>query len=227
MNGGDSAERAIIESWRKNAAPWTDAVRERRIQSRRLCTDDAVVRAVAGRAPATAIDIGCGEGWLARALASRGVGVLGVDVTPELVERARAAGGGEFRVMTYGEISAGKLESSADVLVCNFSLLGKDSVEQIFAAAPALLNPGGALIVQTLHPVAACGGLAYRDGWREGSWDGFGPEFTTPAPWYFRTLESWINLFVRHRFEIREMREPLLPDGMKPASVLFVAEPKG
>lgn len=222
--GGNGAEKSIIESWHLNAGPWTEAVRGRQIESRRVCTDDAVLSAVAGRAPRTVIDVGCGEGWLARALAARNIRVMGVDVSPGLVERARAAGGGDFQVMDYGEIAEGKLKAIADVLVCNFSLFGKQSVEQLFAAAPALLNPGGAFIVQTLHPVTACGGGSYEDGWRDGSWEGFGPEFTAPAPWYFRTLGSWLTLFVENGFRVRELREPLHPRSGRPASVLFVAE---
>lgn len=221
---GNSAEKRIIESWHSNAAPWTEAVRERQIESRRVCTDEAVLSAVAGRSPRTVIDVGCGEGWLARALAARNIRVLGLDVSPLLIEQARSAGGGEFRVMDYGEIAGGKLAGSADVLVCNFSLFGRASVEQLFAAIPSLLNPGGVFIVQTLHPVAACGPFPYEDGWRDGSWDGFGPKFTAPAPWYFRTLGSWLTLFTGNGFRLRELREPLHPETGRPASVLFIAE---
>lgn len=221
---GNRAEKSIITSWHTNAAPWTDAVRGRQIESRRVSTDEAVISAIAGRAPRTVIDVGCGEGWLGRALAARGIRVLGVDVSPALIERARGAGGGDFQVMDYGAIAEGKLAATADVLVCNFSLFGDKSVDQLFAAAPALLNPGGAFIVQTLHPVVACGGCSYEDGWRDGSWKGFGPEFTDPAPWYFRTLGSWLALFVKHGFRVSDLREPLHPQSGKPASVLFVAE---
>lgn len=64
----------LVASWDANAAAWTDAVRSGQIASRRLATDaaavDAVVRAVDGRV-ARVLDVGCGEGWLSRALADR------------------------------------------------------------------------------------------------------------------------------------------------------------
>src|SRR5579863_3493975 len=63
----------IIASWLVNATPWTGAVRGRRIESRRLVTDQAVCEAVIGRSPATVLDVGCGEGWLARALSRHGI----------------------------------------------------------------------------------------------------------------------------------------------------------
>ena len=225
MNPDSPNDAKIIQSWRKNVAPWVSAVREGRIESRRQSTDAAIVEAVIERAPVSVLDVGCGEGWLARALSARGVQVMGIDAGPELVEAARPVGGGDFQVISYEELTAGKFRASVDVAVCNFSLLGKESTEGVMRAVPALLNPGGAFIVQTLHPVGACGELPYRDGWRAGSWTGFGPEFTDPAPWYFRTLESWAALFADCGFRLLERREPLNPETGRPASVIFISVP--
>jgi SAM-dependent methyltransferase len=217
------SDAKIIESWHTNAEAWTGAVRAGVIASRKLCTDGAIVEAVVGCAPRSVIDVGCGEGWLVRALGERGIRALGVDAIPALVERARAAGGA-FEQLSYAELGMGRLAFTADVVVCNFSLLGEQSVLDVFAALPALLNPGATFIVQTLHPLQACGDQPYVDGWRRGSWDGFSSDFTDPAPWYFRTLESWVRLFDRHGLRLRELREPVHPATGKPASVLFVAE---
>lgn len=219
-------DERIITSWRANAAPWTAAVREHRIESRRLVTDQAIVNAVLGRAPSTVIDIGCGEGWLARTLSQSGIRVLGLDAVPAFIEQAQAAGGGEFRVASYEEIAGGAIPVRADLLVCNFSLIGKDSVEGLIGAVPGLLMPRGTLVIQTLHPPVACGDLPYRDGWRAGSWQGFDAAFTDPAPWYFRTLGSWIALFARHRLRLIGMLEPLHPGNQLPASVIFIAAPQ-
>ena len=217
-------DERIVDSWRRNAAPWTAAVREKKIESRALVTNAAVIAAIRGRHPESALDIGCGEGWLVRELAATGVRATGVDVVPALIEQARLAGGGEFQVASYEAIARDELDLTADVVVANFSLLGKESVDGLFRAIPRLLNDGGAFIVQTLHPVAACGELPYVDGWREGSWAGCGSGFTDPAPWYFRTMASWMNLFTSSGFQIVEMREPLHPVTRQPASVIFIAE---
>ena len=126
--------------------------------------------------------------------------------------------------MSYEELAAGKLGVSVDVIVCNFSLLGKESVEGVFRAAPSLLDRHGSFIVQTLHPVIACGDFPYREGWREGSWTGFSADFSDPPPWYFRTLEGWIKLFVDSGFRLRGVREPVYAKTQKPASVIFIGE---
>ena len=225
MNPDHLSDDRIIESWRKNAAPWTTAVRDGQIESRRLCTDRAIVDAIDSCSPRSLIDVGCGEGWLCRAFSERGCRVLGVDLVPELVAAAQQAGGGEFRVMPYDEIIAGAIQARADVVVCNFSLFGKEIVDGLVAAVPSLLADGGSFIVQTLHPPTAVGDGPYEDGWREGSWDGFDPAFTDPAPWYFRTIGGWVRLLTASGLRLRELREPRRPDSGAPASMILIAEP--
>jgi 2-polyprenyl-3-methyl-5-hydroxy-6-metoxy-1,4-benzoquinol methylase len=219
------SDAQIVDSWHRNARAWTAAVRAGQIESRRLVTNTAILEAVLGLSPVSVLDIGCGEGWLARALAEHGVSVIGVDVVPALVEQAKQAGGGEFRIASYDQIAAGVVAAKVDVAVANFSLIGKDSVERLLASVPNLLNPRGALVIQTLHPHVASGALPYEDGWRAGSWMGCGDDFTDPAPWYFRTLESWMKLLSDSGFRLIESREPVDPRSREPASVIFIAEP--
>ncbi|HEV8365728.1 MAG TPA: methyltransferase domain-containing protein [Gemmatimonadaceae bacterium] len=222
------SDAKIVESWQRNAAPWADAVRERKIESRTLVTDSAIVEAVLSRSPQTVLDIGCGEGWLARVLAQHAIRVTGVDVAPALIDAASKAGGGDFRVASYELIAAGRLElAPVDVVVANFSLIGKESVDNLMAAVPSMLAPSGALVIQTLHPLVATGDLPYVDGWRDGSWTGFGADFSDPAPWYFRTLETWVTLLRETALRLVEMREPLHPTSQKPASVIFIAQVTG
>lgn len=221
--GDPLSDAKIIDSWKKNVSSWTTAVREGQIESRTLVTNQAIVEATLGRSPRSVLDLGCGEGWLARALAAKGIHVIGIDVVPGFIEQAQQAGGGDFRVVSYEDLIAGKLMVKVDAVVCNFALLGQESIAGVCKTIPTLLNPGGAFLVQTLHPLVACGESPYQDGWREGSWAGFNPDFTDPAPWYFRTLESWIQLLVESGFRVREVREPLHPKTQKPASVLFIA----
>ena len=221
------SDQAIIEAWVKNASPWTAAVRGGTIDSRRMCTDQAIVDAVLECQPKSVIDLGCGEGWLTRRLSSEGLKLIGIDTVAELIEEAREAGAGEYHVLSYEEIAEGKLDISADLVVCNFSLLGKESVEGLFRSVPGLLNPHGSFIVQTLHPVVAAEEGQYRDGWREGTWVGIADNLAEPAPWYFRTLAGWTGLFQDNGFQLREIRETRYLSGGEPASVIFIATHDG
>ncbi len=224
MNIDQFNDMKILESWNKNATSWTSAVREGQIESRQLITNQAIIEAILSRSPSTVLDVGCGEGWLARALAAQNIHVVGVDAVPSLITQAQAAGGSDFRRIAYEEITANTLQIAVDIVVCNFSLFGQESVESLFKAIQELLNSPGFFIVQTLHPMIACGDFSYQEGWREGSWAGFSSDFIDPAPWYFRTLESWVTLFLKNGFRLLEVREPIHPNTLKPISVIFIAE---
>ncbi len=219
-------EREIVRSWEANASAWTHAIREEKIASRKLVTNQAMIEAVTNYHPACVLDLGCGEGWLARRLAAQGIAVTGIDAIPALIEDARRLGGGEFEICTYEEIVNGCLQARGkfDAVICNFSLLGHESVNALIGHVPALLREDGRLLVQTLHPVMAHGDQPYREGWRSGSWEGFGPEFKQPAPWYFRTLAAWINLFSRSGLRLTDCLEPQHPATGKPASIIFICQ---
>ena len=217
-------EEKILECWHQNAAAWSTAISEHQIDSRTLVTNQAIIDAVLKCSPKTAIDIGCGEGWLVRHLLREGVDTLGVDAVEALISSAKRSGDSVYKVIDYSDIEAAKFPSLVDVVVCNFSLIGKDSVEQVVSKAPSLLNKGGAFIVQTLNPIEACGDEAHKDGWRQGSWQGFDDAFVNPAPWYFRTEESWREMFKRSGFSQLEVIEPIHPHTVRPASTIFVAK---
>ncbi|MBV1883211.1 MAG: methyltransferase domain-containing protein [Pseudomonadales bacterium] len=229
-SGSKLSDNRIIESWSKNAAPWILAIQKKTIESRKLVTDQAIIDAVLSVSSVRVLDIGCGEGWLARALSSRELWVSGIDVIPELVEAARKNNEGEFHVMAYEELAEERIYEvfkwgqKFDTAVCNFSLLGKSTVEHIFKVLPSILHDSGYFIVQTLHPIECCSEYPYESGWREGSWEGFDDEFCDPAPWYFRTVEAWRALFFKNGFEIVQCREPVHPKTGKPASLLLIGK---
>ncbi len=218
------SDKNIVDSWLDNAKPWVTAIRENEIDSRVLITNKAITDVILRKSPKTVLDVGCGEGWLARELNKTGIKVLGIDIIPELVASATKEGGGVFKVVSYQDLIKGAIKDKFDVIVCNFSLLGKESVNEVFKYIPCKLNSGGFFIVQTIHPVVACGDFKYIDGWRKGSWVGFNNSFTNPAPWYFRTLETWKNLFLHNGFALNKVIEPVNEATNTAASVIFVGK---
>lgn len=229
MSGGSNPDpgAALAESWAANAGAWTTAVREGRIESRRLVTDAAILDALQERRPRRVLDAGCGEGWLARALAERGIAVVGIDASPALVEAARAAGGGEFHVLGYADLAGdpGLAGGPYDAAACNFALLDEDPAP-LLGALRQSLAPGGAIVIQTVHPWTAAGEGPYADGWRTETFDAFGGAFARPMPWYFRTLGSWAAVLEDAGLRVAALREPLHPRTGRPVSLLMVAEPE-
>lgn len=220
-----------MQSWSQNAENWTRAVRERRIPSRVKATDRAILEAV-GAPPvhgvSALLDLGCGEGWLARLLSDQGWQVLGVDGSPELVQSAGGSPG--FLCCSYEQLEMALSGRHFHTVVANFSLLGEESTELAVAAAFELLQPGGRLLVQTLHPIAL---VPYFDGWRTEDWAGFGEPSVgasevgsawAPAPWYFRTLESWCRVLARYGFSLRGLNEPRESRESPPLSLLLLAQ---
>lgn len=217
-------EDKIIESWNQNTHPWITAINQGQIRSRKRVTNNAIINTIVNYKPNSVLDIGCGEGWLVRELASHNIKAMGIDAIPALVQQAQQQGGGEFKLISYQDIAQGKLIRKFDLLVCNFSLLGKHSVEGIFTQAPRLLNQNGYLLVQTLHPKFTATNLPYQDGWRQGSWEGFSDDFSNPAPWYFRTIESWQALYRLNQLQLLNTFQPLDPETGKPASIIFIGQ---
>jgi len=221
-----SPESILLQSWSHNAQAWTEAIRSGAIESRQQVTDQAILLAVMGGQPERVLDLGCGEGWLLRALAERGIEVVGVDGDATLVEAAQAAGSSSVHVASYEDLVEAKVDIGCDYdLICaNFSLLHQDIIP-LLAAMYTLLMPGGALVIQTLHPWSVAAG-DYQDGWREETFDGFKGQWQ-PMPWYFRTLSSWLNALDMAGFQLNSLREPQHPQSPVPQSLLMIAERRG
>jgi 2-polyprenyl-3-methyl-5-hydroxy-6-metoxy-1,4-benzoquinol methylase len=220
-------ERQLVDSWDANAAAWSAVIQQGQIESRRVATDAAVVEVVTALQPRRVLDLGCGEGWLTRALTEAGFSVVGVDGSSALITTARTTSNASFHVLSYETIIAepSLLDGPYDAIVCNFSLLGAQ-IESLLRAIRGALQPNGNLVIQTVHPWTAGGNAAYADGWRTETFDSFGTAFPSPMPWYFRTIGSWISVLQAAAFNLAQLNEPTHPATGRPVSLLLVARPR-
>lgn len=216
-------ESALLQSWHHNAHSWIEAVRSGTIESRLKVTDQAILLTALGRQPERVLDLGCGEGWLLRELAKHAIEVVGVDGDAILVEAARTAGSSPVHLASYEELVATKVDigNNYDLICANFALLHQDIIP-LLTAMNTLLAPGGALLIQTLHPWTAAAG-DYQDGWRNETFAGFKGQWQ-PMPWYLRTLSSWFNALDMANFRLVYLQEPQHPQSPAPQSLLLVAE---
>ncbi len=107
---------------------------------------DAIDRAAPGRRFARALDLGCGTGLMGEALRARVDHLAGCDLSPAMVEAARAKG-------IYDRLAAAELvafldaepEARADLAVAADVLVYLGDLARCLAAAARVLAPGGLL----------------------------------------------------------------------------------
>lgn len=219
-------DQHILRSWHTNAHLWTKVIREETLESRKLVTNQAILDVIFRHQPQNLLDLGCGEGWLARKTQAAGIESWGTDAVPNLIADAEAAGGASFLVADYEAIQHGAVAhlKPFDAVVANFALLGGDAVQQLLAYLPNILSSNGRVFIQTIHPAMTTGNLPYADGWRESDWTGFPEPFVDPYPWYFRTIGGWIQSLHDADLQLVALHEPLHPVSGKPASLILVAQ---
>lgn len=101
------------------------------------------------------LDVGCGGGLLAEALARVGASVTGIDLAPGMIEVARlhAAEGAlaiDYRVAAAEDV-ARATPQGFDVVTCMEMLEHVPEPAAMTATLARLLRPGGALFVSTLN----------------------------------------------------------------------------
>jgi SAM-dependent methyltransferase len=101
-----------------------------------------------------ALDLACGTGRHAKRLAALGHRVTGIDLTPEMLQRAaQSVPGATFREGDVRQIPAGDREF--DVVVCGLALAHVPDLHAAVAEIARVLADGGTAIVSVLHPFLA------------------------------------------------------------------------
>jgi predicted TPR repeat methyltransferase len=96
---------------------------------------------------AVIVDVGCGTGALGPLVRARASKLVGVDLAPKMVERARARG-------AYDEVDEAEIvswlearPSSCDAVACADTVIYFGEVEPLFRAAIGALRPGGVFVL--------------------------------------------------------------------------------
>ena len=112
------------------------------------------------------IDLGCGTGRTATWLRGRGVRAIdGVDLTPEMLEVARARGVHDR--LTEGDVRATSLPGgSYDAAVCALVDEHLPALDPLYREARRLVRPGGTVVLVGFHPffIMATGMPTHFDG---------------------------------------------------------------
>jgi ubiquinone/menaquinone biosynthesis C-methylase UbiE len=108
------------------------------------------------------LEIGCGEGRVARDLAARGHQITGVDAAPTLLEAVREEGGaGEYLLADAAALPLA--DGSFDLVVAYNSLMDIQDMPGAVREASRVLVQGGRFCVCVTHPVSDAGQFASCD----------------------------------------------------------------
>jgi ubiquinone/menaquinone biosynthesis C-methylase UbiE len=109
------------------------------------------------------LEVGCGEGRVARNLAARGHRVTGVDASPTLLQAAREADpAGEY---VLGDASGLPFaDASFDLVVAYNSLMDVQDMPAAVGEAARVLERGGRFCVCVTHPLVDAGRFSAREG---------------------------------------------------------------
>lgn len=165
------------------------------------------------------LDLGCGEGQVARALAAQGAEVVGIDPTPSQIHTAKLRGGGPeyFRA----EASATGLDDeSMDAVVACLVFEHITALDAALDEVARVLRPHGRFVLLLNHPLTQAPGSAWIDDHIMGEqYYRIGPYLDTAMwteeiaagvhlPYVHRPFSEYINGLADRGFVVERILEP-------------------
>jgi SAM-dependent methyltransferase len=172
------------------------------------------------------LDIGCGDGQIARLLAGRGADVVGVDPTwNQLAVAAERAGGPAYARAAAADLPFAPAAFDAAVACLVFEHI--DDVDAAIAEVARVLRPGGRFALFLNHPLLQTPGSGWIDDqildppeqyWRIGPYLTEGEtieevELGVHIRFLHRPLSRYVNALADHGLVLERMVEPAPPPG--------------
>ena len=219
--------------WEANAEAWTKLARGGWDMYRDLVNTPAFFELLPDVAGQRGLDVGCGEGYNTRLLAERGAAMWAVDIAPQFVREARAAGDGSIRFAVASGQELPFADNQFDFATSFMCLMDLPQPDVALRECQRVLRPGGFLQYSISHP-------CFNPPWRKllrtedkqayalevgRYFDCIDGEIDTwlfsgaPAevrqgmrrfqiPRFHRTLAQWINLTLDAGFRLERVSEP-------------------
>ncbi len=145
--------------WNRKAQFWDKLHGDFGNQFHRRLIEPTVLQLLDLQAGEAVLDIGCGNGALARRLAGLGARVTAFDFSEELIRLAKARRRTNLPMVAYHTLDAtdeaAMLTLGAgrfDAITCTMTLMDIPTIDPLFRAAARLLGKGGRFVFATQHP---------------------------------------------------------------------------
>jgi ubiquinone/menaquinone biosynthesis C-methylase UbiE len=174
------------------------------------------------------LDVGCGAGYFAREMARRGARVIGVDISPRMIEHAQREEaatrlGIEYRVGDAAKLDALFPAESFDAATSCLALQDMPNVATALRAIHTVLRPQARFVASITHPCSnpphrvwerdeagrkrwLCLDRYFDQGPIDCPWPNWAYDFTTPLG--HATLEDWFDWILKAGFQVCGLREP-------------------
>jgi SAM-dependent methyltransferase len=175
------------------------------------------------------LDVACGGGYFARAMAERGARVTTIDIAPRMIDLAReteslAPLGIDYRVLDAARLDDAFERESFDLATSCLALQDMPDPARVLRHVRALLVPGGRFVASITHPCTdtplrrwerdeetgakrwLCVDRYFERGPIEYRWPWWDDDVRTPA--LHVPLEDWYAWSLEAGFRIAALREP-------------------
>lgn len=169
------------------------------------------IRDVCPRQASAVVDIGCGDGRIARELfADTGATVIGVDGSEKMLAQAKSCFPRMTTIKAALDSQMPILSSSADVVLCTMALMYAERIELVLSEIERILIPTGMALIAVPHPCFfnRRGTLENFDYWESKCYAKYlDPVFRSPVLQFHRPLSAYISAFRAARLMLETLIE--------------------
>lgn len=142
------------------------------------------------------LDVGCGTGQLTAEIAQSGAEVIGIDLAPAMIEKART--NSPNIVFRVEDVRTMLYDSEFDAIFSNAALHWVQPAEDAVAAMARALKPGGRFVAE----FGGRGNVAEVLRAAEEAWKAVAAGPPPPRPWYYPRVGEYAAMLEHHGLEV-------------------------
>lgn len=142
------------------------------------------------------LDLGCGTGHMTAQIAASGASVIGIDRSPDMIDRAQQAHPGiRFEVMDALELA---FAEPFDAVFSNATLHWIKDPQPVIAGIARILRPGGRFVAE----FGGKGNIAGIVAAGERAWAALRLPGAFPDPWYYPSVAEYAGRLESHGLDV-------------------------